>query len=617
VVAFLGLTVKFIRKSWWLKPKYLHLRRHMKASVEKQIGLGFIASVVALLGISLLSCYTIESSIQAQAWVTHTYEVIATLEQGRANLTSAETAQRAYLLTGDERFFQDSSNAQSHVNGWMGTLRQLTSDNSDEQKHLDELQALITQRLAVLNARMELRREKGLQAAADAVATREGAALSHQINQLIDEMQVTENQLLLTRQLAQRGDTRIEEVLVVSGGILASVLGWIAFSMTRRDLRLREQTGRELQENRARLQAILDNMPAIIYLKDLEGRYLFVNRQFLNIDGLSSEQVIGKTIFDITPRKHAEIAHAHHQKVLATQSVTEAEETTQYPDGLHTHLAVKFPIRDAGGKVIGTGGISTDITERKANEEERQRLTDELKRHATQLELANKELEAFSYSVSHDLRAPLRHIDGFVKLLDKNANSSMDERSRRFLDIIADSTHQMGVLIDDLLMFSRMGRSEMRWVKIESDALIHEVVDALQSDNEGRNIEWKIAKLPQIQADAPMLRQVWANLIGNAVKYTRPRDPARIEIGCNENGTEFVFYIGDNGVGFDMQYAHKLFGVFQRLHRVEEFEGTGIGLANVQRIVLRHHGRVWAEGRLNEGSKFFFTIPKQTIETKG
>jgi PAS domain S-box-containing protein len=449
----------------------------MKASVEKQIGLGFIASVAALLGISLLSCWTIESSITAQAWVTHTYEVIATLEQGRANLTDAETAQRAYLLTGDERFFLDSSNAQSHINGWIENLRQLTSDNPDQQKRLDGLQTLITQRLAVLNDRMELRREEGLQAAADAVATREGADLSQQISQRIDEMRANENELLQTRQQTQRSDATIAVGFVVSGGLLASVLGSIAFSMTRRDLKLREQTGLELQENRARLQSILDNMPAIIFLKDLEGRYLFVNRQFLKINGLSSEKVIGKTIFDITPKEHAEMAQGHHQKVLATQNAMEVEETILYPDGPHTHFAVKFPIRDAAGKIFGTGGVSTDITERKANEEERQRLTDELQRRATQLELANKELEAFSYSVSHDLRAPLRHIDGFVKLLGKNANSSLDERSRRFLDIIADSTHQMGALIDDLLMFSRMGRTEMRRVKIESDALIHEVLD--------------------------------------------------------------------------------------------------------------------------------------------
>ena len=197
-----------------------------------------------------------------------------------------------------------------------------------------------------------------------------------------------------------------------------------------------------------------------------------------------------------------------------------------------------------------------------------------------------------------------------MKLLDKSANSSLDERSRRYLDIIADSAARMGALIDDLLVFSRMGRAELHHAKVDSNALIHEVRDSIQGDTQGRNIEWAIAALPQVQADAPMMRQVWANLVGNAVKYSRPRDPARIEIGCHENGKEFIFHVADNGVGFDMQYAHKLFGVFQRLHSTEEFEGTGIGLANVQRIVLRHHGRVWAESRLNEGSTFLFCDTK-------
>jgi len=709
----------------------------MNASVEKKIGLGFLASVVALLGISWLSFQTIKNSVEAQAWVTHTYEVIATLEHGEAILTRAETAQRAYLLTGDDAFLKDSQNAQSQVKGWFADAVRLTSDNPGQQKRLNELQPLVTQRLAFLNDRIKLRQEKGLQVAADAVATREGADLSQQITERIEAMRAVEGQLLQERQESQLADTRIAEALVISGALMACILGLIAYLMTRRDLKLRAQTDLELQENRARLQSILDNMPAVIYLKDLEGRYLFVNRQFLKINGLTNENAIGKTIFDIAPREHAEIAQAHHQKILATQSAMEVEETIAYPDGLHTHVAVKFPIRDTvgkifatcgvstditerkrmaalleeeqhlmnqlmdhatedvyfkdresrfirtnrhhaqrfgledpakvigksdadffseeharqarrdeeevmlggkpvskeemetwpdghvtwaltvkvplrdpSGKITGTFGLSRDITERKETEQQIKKLNDDLKRQAVQLEAANKELEAFSYSVSHDLRAPLRHIDGFVKLLDKSASSSLDERGRRYLGIIADSARRMGALIDDLLVFSRMGRAEMSHTKVESDALIHEVLETLQEEIQSRKIEWKIARLPQVQGDASMLRQVWANLIANAVKYSRPRDPAVIEIGYNESDGEFIFYVRDNGVGFDMQYVHKLYGVFQRLHGPEVFEGTGIGLANVQRIVLRHHGRVWAEGKLEAGATFFFSIPK-------
>ncbi len=228
-----------------------------------------------------------------------------------------------------------------------------------------------------------------------------------------------------------------------------------------------------------------------------------------------------------------------------------------------------------------------------------------------QLRVANQELESFSYSVSHDLRAPLRHIDGFVGLLAKQTGEKLNERDRRYLSVIADSARQMGVLIDDLLMFSRMGRTELKQSKVGSDSLVREAMDSLQAEVKDRRIVWKIGELPEVRADLAMLRQVWINLIANAVKYTRPRDPAEIEIGCKDAGNgELVFFIRDNGVGFDMRYAHKLFGVFQRLHHADQFEGTGIGLANVSRIIHRHGGRTWAEGKVNEGAAFFFSLPK-------
>jgi PAS domain S-box-containing protein len=263
--------------------------------------------------------------------------------------------------------------------------------------------------------------------------------------------------------------------------------------------------------------------------------------------------------------------------------------------------------------IYGTG---RDITERKLGQERIEKLNADLQTHTRQLEEANKELEAFSYSVSHDLRAPLRHIDGFVKMLVKQSGPQLDERGKRYLDIIADSAHRMGALIDDLLVFSRMSRAELRFSRVSSDALVHEAVEGIQTEINGRHINWKIDALPEVDADPAMLQQVWVNLISNAVKYTRPRDPAKIDIGCADSGNgEYVFFVHDNGVGFDMQYAHKLFGVFQRLHRAEEFEGTGIGLANVSRIVHRHGGRVWAEAKPDAGATFYFSLPKTSTKT--
>jgi len=243
----------------------------------------------------------------------------------------------------------------------------------------------------------------------------------------------------------------------------------------------------------------------------------------------------------------------------------------------------------------------------------------QLNERASQLESANMELEAFSYSVSHDLRAPLRHVDGFVDLLSQHAAGKLDERGCYLLHIISDSAKQMGVLIDDLLKFSRMSRAEMQRIEIAMEPMVHEVINAaLQLEPKERHIAWKIGALPNVEADPSMQRQVWTNLIDNAIKYTRGRETAEIEIGCDSSANgEAVFFIRDNGVGFDMQYADKLFGVFQRLHRVDEFEGTGIGLAHVRRIISRQGGRTWAEGKKNAGATFYFSLPKCGEEKKG
>jgi signal transduction histidine kinase len=242
-------------------------------------------------------------------------------------------------------------------------------------------------------------------------------------------------------------------------------------------------------------------------------------------------------------------------------------------------------------------------------------LEQRVQERTAQLEAANKELEAFSYSVSHDLRAPLRHIDGFVRMLREDYEKNLPEEGRRYLQIVSDAARRMGALIDDLLVFSRMGRSELQRSPVKMDSLVQEVLRDMAPEFQGRNLEWDIGPLPEINCDAAMLKQVWVNLISNAVKYSRDRSPAKIKIRCRENETgEYEFYVQDNGAGFDMRYADKLFGVFQRLHQNEEFEGTGIGLANVRRIVSRHGGRTWAEAEIDKGATIHFTLPKKNME---
>ncbi len=270
-------------------------------------------------------------------------------------------------------------------------------------------------------------------------------------------------------------------------------------------------------------------------------------------------------------------------------------------------------LRDESGRLRGFCKVAHDITQQQAAETEIRRLNEQLDQRVrdrtAQLEAANQELEAFSYSVSHDLRSPLRHIVGYIEILQAEA-THLEEATRSQLQNIAESAREMGELIDALLQVSRMGRAEMRWEPVNLGALVEEARRQSQRDTEGRDIEWKIGSLPRVRGDPMMLRQAIVNLVANALKYTRTRARARIEIGAIPAAGEIVCFVRDNGVGFDPQYADKLFGVFQRLHPVREFEGIGIGLANVRRIIHRHGGRTWAEGAVDCGATFYFSLPQ-------
>jgi signal transduction histidine kinase len=377
----------------------------------------------------------------------------------------------------------------------------------------------------------------------------------------------------------------------------------------------------------------------------------------VQIFNVGAERMLGYTAAEVVNKITADAIH-DPQEVIARAAALSIEFATPIKPGFEALVfkaargiediyeltkirkdGSRFPavvsvtaLRDPQDAIIGYLLIGTDNTARQVAEEERKRLDQRLRdqqlhfehtlqqnevqrqrdaEHAKELAVVNQELEAFSYSVSHDLRAPLRHIHGYVEMLQRATDGQLSEKATRYLKTITEASVEMGQLIDDLLDFSRVGRAEIRAAPVQLDGLVQDVIRRLEMAIKGRPIVWRIASLPAVVGDAPLLRQVLTNLIDNAVKYTRTRDPATIEIGCaGEEAGRVVLFVRDNGVGFDMQYAHKLFGVFQRLHRAEEFEGTGIGLATVRRIVARHGGRVWAEGAIDQGATIYFTLER-------
>jgi PAS domain S-box-containing protein len=367
------------------------------------------------------------------------------------------------------------------------------------------------------------------------------------------------------------------------------------------------------------LDSLIDSLPVMVVVTDAKTlRFVRMNRMVEDTMGVSAGQMVGKTAYDLLEPDEADLTRkTDHEALTSGKLIDIIERNVFTKSGVRVLNTKKVPIYAESGEVQYLLAISTDITASKLSEQAIRELNAQLEAKANQLQSMNKELESFSYSVSHDLRAPLRAIDGFAEIIQEDYAAKLDDEARRYLAVIRDNSRRMGLLIDDLLEFSRLGRQAVSNIELNVEQLVREVVEeVLHAESQGAAGKpmprVDIGVLPAVCGDRALLRQVWTNLISNAVKYSSKSPFPHIQIGGSAGEEENQYFVRDNGVGFSMAYVEKLFGVFQRLHRADEYPGTGVGLAIVHRVVTRHGGRVWAQGKINDGATFSFALPRET-----
>ncbi|HVJ37905.1 MAG TPA: ATP-binding protein [Stenotrophomonas sp.] len=548
----------------------------------------------------------------AANWVMHSQQVRQLSQVLESSVRDVESSalMRSHgveLPVLNERMRQGRADAKKAL----ADLIYQTRDNPEQLVRLGRLENTIERRMQLAETIARSREPDKTQALIQEMV------VANPMRDIIDQLQGAENTLLLQRD--RESNLRRVQYNALSWGalivqlLLLGTVIWLLQRQTRHRLVAEQASTRAA----ARASTVLQTVREPIVLLDGEQRLVLYNTAFAELYGLAEEDARGAPLDSIGGGAWTDptIRQRLADILLRGRELWDFEHEQHAADGVvRTMLlnARRMPLPDQDDEVVLM--TVSDVSLQKANNQRIQELNRQLEGKVEQVSEVNRELEAFSYSVSHDLRAPLRHVAGFADKLSRHLGAGADEKALHYMDVIGSSARRMATLIDDLLVYSRLGRSAMRMQPVDMQSLVAEtraIVEANSlAEHPEHRIDWHIAPLPILVADENMMRQLWTNLIGNAVKYSNKRPVARIDIGYEPlpDGSHH-FSVTDNGAGFDMEYASKLFGVFQRLHKASEYPGTGIGLATVRRVLARHGGRIWAESQVEQGATFHFILP--------
>jgi len=568
----------------------------MLSEVDKRIIAGFIASFFLLIVTMVFSYRNMMRLKEIGNDVAHTHEVLYHIEQIYSQLLEIESNQRGYIIFSNPSFEQDYELNVGGISLSIDTLQSLVRDKQKQLSSIDTLRRLVEQKILFTRNAINARKasDPGI---AELVGSLRGKRLTESILALTNRMKDVERGLLQERiGLANAASMQLYYIYIAFGFTIILIFISVLF-VVRQRMKERLSAEEAIRQRSDEIRDLYHNAPCGYHSLDPNGNFIEVNHTFASWLGYSREEMLTKINFvDILPESEKAVYRESFQKFKEEGRVENIEFQLVRKNGTTFHVILSSSaIFDDKGNYLKDRATTFDISARKEAEEKARML--------------NNELEAFSYSVSHDLRAPLRSIDSYTKILAEEYADKLDEEGNRLIGVVVANASRMGQLIDDLLDFSRLGRKELIKSEFSMERLVKAVLDEMEADINGRKLALDLQVDVTGWADKSMLRQVWSNLISNALKYSSREPEQKIQIGHQLEGSSIVFFVKDNGVGFDMKYYERLFAVFQRLHSSKEFAGTGVGLALAQRIVSKHGGKIWAESEPDKGSTFYFSLP--------